>query len=112
MLEMGEPVRIIDLARNMIRLAGYGSDAEIAIEIVGVRPEKIHEELFNDGERSQQTSTSGSCERCAPDLSIRSGSRRRSSGWSRWSPPATRRPRGARGGADGGTEGAAGRTLA
>ena len=57
MLEMGEPVRIIDLARNMIRLAGYEPDAEIAIEIVGVRPgEKIHEELFNADERSQPTS--------------------------------------------------------
>jgi FlaA1/EpsC-like NDP-sugar epimerase len=56
-LEMGEPVRIIDLARNMIRLAGYEPDADIAIEIVGVRPgEKIHEELFNRDERSQPTS--------------------------------------------------------
>ena len=37
-LEMGEPVKIIDLARNMIRLAGYEPDADIAIEIIGVRP--------------------------------------------------------------------------
>src|SRR6185295_6978241 len=37
-LEMGEPVRIIDLARNMIHLAGYEPDADIAIEIVGIRP--------------------------------------------------------------------------
>jgi FlaA1/EpsC-like NDP-sugar epimerase len=55
-LEMGEPVRIIDLARNMIKLAGYEPDGEIAIEIVGVRPgEKIHEELFNADERSLPT---------------------------------------------------------
>jgi FlaA1/EpsC-like NDP-sugar epimerase len=56
-LEMGEPVRIMDLARNMITLAGYEPEADIAIEIVGVRPgEKIHEELFNRDERSQATS--------------------------------------------------------
>ncbi|MCD6014565.1 MAG: polysaccharide biosynthesis protein CapD [Solirubrobacterales bacterium] len=55
-LEMGEPVRIIDLARNMIRLAGYEPDADIAIEIVGVRPgEKIHEELLNRDERPRPT---------------------------------------------------------
>jgi FlaA1/EpsC-like NDP-sugar epimerase len=55
-LEMGEPVRIIDLARNMIKLAGYEPDGEIAIEIVGVRPgEKIHEELFNADESSLPT---------------------------------------------------------
>jgi FlaA1/EpsC-like NDP-sugar epimerase len=55
-LEMGEPVRIVDLARNMIRLAGYEPDVAIAIEFIGARPgEKIHEELFNPDERSQAT---------------------------------------------------------
>jgi len=55
-LEMGDPVRIIELAHNMIRLAGYEPDVDIAIEIVGRRPgEKIHEELFNPGERPQPT---------------------------------------------------------
>ena len=56
-LEMGEPVPILELARNMIRLAGYEPDTDIAIEIVGVRPgEKLHEELFNADERSMPTS--------------------------------------------------------
>jgi FlaA1/EpsC-like NDP-sugar epimerase len=55
-LEMGEPVKIVDLAHNMIRIAGYEPDVDIAIEIVGRRPgEKIHEELFNPGERPQPT---------------------------------------------------------
>jgi FlaA1/EpsC-like NDP-sugar epimerase len=55
-LEMGEPVRILDLAHNMIRLAGYEPETDIAIEFVGPRPgEKIHEELFNADERSQPT---------------------------------------------------------
>ncbi len=55
-LEMGEPVRIMDLARNMIRLAGYEPDTDIAIEIIGTRPgEKLHEELLNRDERAQPT---------------------------------------------------------
>ena len=55
-LEMGEPVRILDLARNMISLAGYEPDEDIAIEFVGPRPgEKIHEELFNVDEQAQPT---------------------------------------------------------
>jgi FlaA1/EpsC-like NDP-sugar epimerase len=55
-LEMGEPIKIIELAANMIRLAGSEPDVDIAIEIVGKRPgEKIHEELFNPGERPQPT---------------------------------------------------------
>jgi len=55
-LEMGEPVRIVDLARTMIHLAGYEPDVDIALEVIGRRPgEKLHEELFNPGERPQPT---------------------------------------------------------
>jgi FlaA1/EpsC-like NDP-sugar epimerase len=58
-LEMGEPVRIMDLARNMIRLAGYEPERDIAIEIIGPRPgEKLNEELFNVDERSEPTHAS------------------------------------------------------
>jgi FlaA1/EpsC-like NDP-sugar epimerase len=53
---MGEPVKIIELAQNMIRLSGQEPGVDIAIEIVGRRPgEKLHEELFNRDERPQPT---------------------------------------------------------
>ncbi len=55
-LEMGEPVRIFDLARDMIELSGLDPEHDIAIEVVGRRPgEKLHEELFNPYERPQPT---------------------------------------------------------
>jgi FlaA1/EpsC-like NDP-sugar epimerase len=55
-LEMGEPVLIVDLAKAMIRLSGYEPEKDIAIEVVGAKPgEKLHEELFNPFERPQPT---------------------------------------------------------
>jgi FlaA1/EpsC-like NDP-sugar epimerase len=55
-LEMGEPVSIMQLARDMIELSGLDPDRDIAIEVVGRRPgEKLHEELFNPYEQPQPT---------------------------------------------------------
>ncbi len=62
LLDMGEPVRIKDLAENMIRLAGFNvrdvnnPDSGIAIEVIGKRPgEKLYEELFYDRNNAQPT---------------------------------------------------------
>ncbi|HEY6891320.1 MAG TPA: nucleoside-diphosphate sugar epimerase/dehydratase [Solirubrobacter sp.] len=55
-LEMGDPVRIMDLAQDMIRFSGLEPDRDIAIEIVGKRHgEKLHEDLFNAYERPEPT---------------------------------------------------------
>jgi len=54
--DMGDPVKIIDLARKMIKLAGYSPDKEIKIKIVGLRPgEKLYEELLNDSAKTLPT---------------------------------------------------------
>jgi FlaA1/EpsC-like NDP-sugar epimerase len=56
-LEMGEPVPIVDLARAMVELSGLDPDHDIEIEIVGRRAgEKLGEQLFNDYERALPTS--------------------------------------------------------
>jgi FlaA1/EpsC-like NDP-sugar epimerase len=56
-LDMGEPVRIIDLAMQMIRLSGKEPERDIRVEIVGARPgEKLHEELWGEGETAMPTS--------------------------------------------------------
>jgi FlaA1/EpsC-like NDP-sugar epimerase len=55
-LDMGEPVKIVDLAHNMIRLAGYEPEEDIAIEFTQPRAgEKLHELLFSPGEKPQPT---------------------------------------------------------
>lgn len=54
--DMGKPVKIIDLARKMIKLAGFIPDKDIKIEIVGLRPgEKLYEELLNDTSKTLPT---------------------------------------------------------
>ena len=55
-LDMGDPVRIVDLARNMIRLSGREPDTDIRIRFTGLRPgEKLFEELVLDGENMLST---------------------------------------------------------
>jgi FlaA1/EpsC-like NDP-sugar epimerase len=55
-LEMGDPIKILELAETMIRLSGFEPEREIAIEEVGARQgEKLHEDLFNPYERPQPT---------------------------------------------------------
>ena len=55
-LDMGEPVRIVHLARQMIRLAGLRPEEDVKIEFTGLRPgEKLQEELFHDAEAAVPT---------------------------------------------------------
>lgn len=54
--DMGDPVKIVDLARQMIKLSGYEPDKEIKIEFSGLRPgEKLYEELLTDQEKTLPT---------------------------------------------------------
>jgi O-antigen biosynthesis protein WbqV len=59
-LDMGKPVKIVDLARQMIRLAGYRPDQDVEIRFTGLRPgEKLYEELFHGKEPPRATGFPG-----------------------------------------------------
>jgi O-antigen biosynthesis protein WbqV len=59
-LDMGEPVKIVDLARQMIRLAGLRPDVDVGVAFTGLRPgEKLHEELFHGREPPVPTGHAG-----------------------------------------------------
>ncbi len=59
-LDMGEPVRIDDIARTLIRLAGHRPEVDIPIEYTGLRPgEKLYEELFLDEEQAVKSDMEG-----------------------------------------------------
>jgi len=56
MLDMGEPVRIVDLAKDLVRLSGFEVDRDIKIVFTGLRPgEKLSEDLFGGGEETERT---------------------------------------------------------
>lgn len=55
-LDMGEPVRIVDLAKDLIKLSGFEAETDIAIVYSGIRPgEKLYEELMTDEEKGRAT---------------------------------------------------------
>jgi len=56
MLDMGQPVKIVDLAQNIIELSGFRPNVDIDIVFTGLRPgERLHEQLYMDGEETQPT---------------------------------------------------------
>ncbi|MGA3031403.1 MAG: nucleoside-diphosphate sugar epimerase/dehydratase [Candidatus Limnocylindrales bacterium] len=65
-LDMGEPVRVMDLARDLVRLAGRDPDSQ-PIETIGLRPgEKLHEELFYNSEQVEPTASARVLRAIAP----------------------------------------------
>jgi FlaA1/EpsC-like NDP-sugar epimerase len=59
-LDMGDPIRILDLARQLIRLAGYRPDVDVPIRITGLRPgERLDESLVDSTERIVPSETTG-----------------------------------------------------
>lgn len=70
-LDMGEPVRMMDLAEKLIRFYGYEPGVDIPIEIIGLRPgEKLYEELLMDSERDRMTRTAHNKIFVAPPIPI------------------------------------------
>ena len=91
-LEMGEPVKILDLAHNMIRLAGYEPEVDIAVEVIGPRPGEAPRGALQlrrapAADRLGEDRPRGAADAPRPGV----GSRCDHRGWSSWSARATRR---------------------
>ena len=70
-LDMGEPVRIMELAKKLIRFYGYEPDVNMPIKIVGLRPgEKLYEELLMDSEQDKMRKTAHDKIFVAPPMEI------------------------------------------
>lgn len=75
-LDMGKPVKIIDLARRMVRMSGLCPDRDVGIEIIGLRPgEKLHEELFDTLETRRPSGLDGVLMAASAEVSLREMSR-------------------------------------
>jgi FlaA1/EpsC-like NDP-sugar epimerase len=72
LLDMGEPVRILDVANNLIRLYGYEPGRDIEVKIIGLRPgEKLHESLVDEAEHVEPIRHGKLLRVCAPVPSAR-----------------------------------------
>ncbi|WP_169799557.1 polysaccharide biosynthesis protein [Novosphingobium lentum] len=70
-LDMGEPVKIVDLARRMARLYGLEPDVDVPIQFVGLRPgEKLYEELFDSCEEQVDSGIPGLFEACSKPIPL------------------------------------------
>ncbi len=70
-LDMGEPVKMIDLAKKMIRFYGYTPDVDMPIKIIGLRPgEKLYEELLMDAEKDNMRKTAHNKIFVAPPIAM------------------------------------------
>ena len=72
-LDMGTPIKISDMARDLIRLSGFEQEVDIKIEYIGMRPgEKLYEELITDGENADHPRISSACRMKLQEVSHRS----------------------------------------
>lgn len=71
-LDMGQPIKIVDIARQLIRMAGLCPDTDVKILFTGLRPgERLDEHLFNEQEKQIPTSVAGVLRAVSPARNLR-----------------------------------------